>query len=992
MNYLTTIQTQLNTEFANQAQVSLFGAALVADANAQQIKSDIFSTILVSMTTLMVLLVLFYRRISIPIIIFIPTIFAGAFALAILALLKTTISAISLSISAVLVGITIDYALHILTHFKRHNDPKELYKEITKPLIMSAATNAVAFLCLLFVHSEALIDLGVFASVAILSSAIFSLLIIPHIYKPKTENAKNSIVDKIAAYPFEKNKALIVTCLVVIFISLFTFTKVQYNNDLAGLNFMPNHLKTVENKLDALLHNQAKSVYVVSYGTNFDAVLTHQKQIDSVLQQAIAQQKIIQFTGLQPAVQSEKEQHQAFAKWANFWDKHKNNTKKILVTEGEKYGFSLDAHQSFYNKLDAGFSALQLADYNAIQALAVADFVTEKNGFITNATLVKLDEVHREAFITEIESLPEVLVIDRKQLNETYLGQLKTDFNHLIDYSILAVIAILWFFFKRLEWVLFSMLPIALTGLVTAGLMGAFGLELNIFSAIVCTLVFGHGVDFAIFMTSALQKEYTTGANELQTYRTSILLAVLTTVLAIGALIFAKHPALLSIASVSLLGVFAAVIITFVFYPMIFKIMVVNRVKKGLSPYTIRLFILSVLFFIFYGIISISVSVLGRLVFLVLPVSKQKKQGWFSWLMSKYMTLIINLNPFIKNKFYNPYGETFAKPAVIIANHASFLDTLLIGMRVPKIIFFVNDWVWNSPIFGRIVRAAGFYPVSKGIENGAELLKDKIAMGYSIVVFPEGTRSYDNSVKRFHKGAFYLADQLQLDIVPFYIHGHSEVMPKGDFIAYDGTLSTSVGKRILHADLAFGTTYSEKAKNIAAYFKVEFDALRLQLEDANYFKKKLLLSYLYKEEEVIQAVRSDFEQNKQNYHALNAFFGKKEKLMHWADDYGQLDCILALQQSTRKIYTHIADIEKRAVAQSNYILIHRNIQYVVTPVAGISKLLISKTIDVTTFEPTQLQGFTEIVLLYNPDFNSVLLHLGYKITYQTYNITHFVKN
>jgi 1-acyl-sn-glycerol-3-phosphate acyltransferase len=75
-------------------------------------------------------------------------------------------------------------------------------------------------------------------------------------------------------------------------------------------------------------------------------------------------------------------------------------------------------------------------------------------------------------------------------------------------------------------------------------------------------------------------------------------------------------------------------------------------------------------------------------------------------------------------------------------------------MTTHKIIYLVNDWVYNSPIFGKMVRALGFYPVSQGIENGMEKLKEKVDQGYSLVVFPEAERSYTNDIKRFHKGAF----------------------------------------------------------------------------------------------------------------------------------------------------------------------------------------------------------------------------------------------
>jgi len=992
VDFLSKIQNNLNEEYKGKAQINLYGSALVANANAKQIKTDIFTTIIISMSTLMVLLIIFYRRISIPIIIFIPSIFAGVFAIAILSLLKPSISAISLSISAVLVGITIDYALHILTHYKRHTNVQALYKEISKPLIMSASTNAVAFLCLLFVHSEALIDLGIFASIAILGSAIFSLLIIPHIYKPTKQLSNSTYLDKIASYPFEKSKFLIFGCLAIILVSLFTFNKVGYNNDLSALNYMPSDLKEVENKLDNLTHNNAKSIYVVAYGKSFDQVLDSHQKVELLLKQELSKKQIIQFTAPQKAIKSVSNQIEDYNTWNNFWAINKQNVVTTLVTEGKKFGFADEAHATFYNQLHRSITPLNLSDFTSAKALASNDFIVEKDGFFTISTVVKLDESMREQFIKQVEQLENVLAIDRKQLNETYLGQLKNDFNNLIDYSVLAIVFILWLFFRRFEWVLFSMLPILFTGLVTAGLMGLFNLEFNIFSAIVCTLVFGHGVDFSIFMTSALQKEYTTGKNELQTYRTSILLAVLTTVLAIGALIFAKHPALLSIASVSLIGVFAAVIISFVFYPLFFKITVVNRVSKGLSPITLRLLILSVLFFVFYGIISLTVSIIGRLLFFGLPISSKKKQNLFSTLMSNYMKCIIYLSPYIKNKFDNPYQEDFKKPAVIIANHASFLDTLLIGMRVPKIIFFVNDWVWNSPVFGRIVRAAGFYPTSLGIENGAELLKDKIAMGYSIVVFPEGTRSYNNSIQRFHKGAFYLAQQLKLDILPFYIHGNSEVLPKGDFIVYDGKLSTTVGKRIKYNDDIFGETYKERTKLVSKHFKMEFNQLRNRLENENYFKKKLLWSYLYKEEDIIKAVTTDFNINKGIYHQLNSFFSPKDKFVHWADNYGQIDFILALQQANRKIYSVIFDHDKRTVAKSNYLRANRYISFLENEPEGITKLLISKQMTADSVEINKLALFTDIVVIHNAVLHQELYKLGFQIKFQKDSIIHFVKN
>ena len=78
---------------------------------------------------------------------------------------------------------------------------------------------------------------------------------------------------------------------------------------------------------------------------------------------------------------------------------------------------------------------------------------------------------------------------------------------------------------------------------------------------------------------------------------------------------------------------------------------------------------------------------------------------------------------------------------------------------------------------------ADYYPVAKGIENSVELLRDRVNNGYSIVIFPEGTRSVDWKMKRFHKGAFYLAEKLGIDILPIVIDGTGYTLTKNDFFS-----------------------------------------------------------------------------------------------------------------------------------------------------------------------------------------------------------------
>lgn len=964
VDQLNIIKDSLNKQFKGKTEISYFGSPVIAVANAQQIKKDIQNTVVISMTVLLVLLIYYFRNFFTPIIVFLPTVFSVLLALLVLYFIKDKISAISLSVGAILIGITIDYALHILTHYKHNNNIEELYKEITQPIILSSATTAVSFLCLVFVRSEALKDLGLFAAITVILSSFTALIIVPQLYKPKEkgENLNTNFIDKIGSYPYEKNKPLIIGCSVIILACLFGFRHVGFNEDIGDLNYIPKELKISEAKLQKLSDITSKSIYTISYGNSEEEALARNSELSSFLEKEKKQGKILSYNSIGSVVLSEKDQQKKIEEWNNFWNGNKKNeTISELIGNGNKLGFNSSAFDNFNQVLNKNYTTLSLKDYEKVKALQISEFMSNENGFYTVSNVVKVDETKRDAFIKDIEKKHDALAIDRQQMNENFLGLLKRDFNTLINYSLLAIILTIIVFFRNFELTILTMFPIVLTGVVTAGILYFLGLELNIFSTVVCTLVFGVGDDFSIFLTQAMQKEHTTGKNELPTYRISIILAVFTTILSIGSLIFAKHPALHSLALVALIGMFSVIVITSTLYPFWFRFFITNRAKKGLSPITLRLFLSAIFSFLYYGLGGMIFSAFGSL---FIKNTKGRTLDIIKLILARFLTSVLYSNPFVRKRVIRNTAEDFSKPAVIIANHTSFLDTLAIAMATHKIIYLVNDWVYQSPVFGKLVRALGFYPVSQGIENGMEKLKEKIDQGYSLVVFPEAERSYTNDVKRFHKGAFYLAEQFNLDVLPLYIHGNSEVLPKGDFIIYDGSITVKVGNRISREDMSFGKNYSERTKKINAYYREEFAQLRKEIEDENYFKKMLFLSFLYKDADVVKEVKKDFNSNKSVYFELNKHISNDATILHIADDYGQKDVLLTLYQAGRRIFSLIKNGDKRATAAHNYLVKRRKIHYI-EELSEINKNIDVLLVSDDTFTVSTIQELPETIIFVN---------------------------
>ena len=108
----------------------------------------------------------------------------------------------------------------------------------------------------------------------------------------------------------------------------------------------------------------------------------------------------------------------------------------------------------------------------------------------------------------------------------------------------------------------------------TLSIMWIFDIKFTIFNIIISTFIFGLGIDYSVFITRGLLQKYRYGFNNLPSYKTSVLLSALTTVTAIGVLIFAEHPALRSIAFLSVIGILSVVLVTYTLQPVLFNFLI----------------------------------------------------------------------------------------------------------------------------------------------------------------------------------------------------------------------------------------------------------------------------------------------------------------------------------------------------------------------------------------------------------------------------------
>ena len=202
---------------------------------------------------------------------------------------------------------------------------------------------------------------------------------------------------------------------------------------------------------------------------------------------------------------------------------------------------------------------------------------------------------------------------------------------------------------------------------------------------------------------------------------------------------------------------------------------------------------------------------------LTLGGATEEHKRKYHTILQRKSRFVINHVPGTTFSYCNPNGETFEKPSVIICNHQSHLDLMAVMMLTPNLIILTKKWVWHNPFYGIVIRYADYFPITD-TEQMVENIKRKVKEGYSVVIFPEGTRSPDCQIMRFHRGAFYLAENLNLDIVPVFIKGFGKVLPKESFHLHPGHMSVEVMKRIRRDDPQEMYGYREMAKRMRAVY------------------------------------------------------------------------------------------------------------------------------------------------------------------------------
>ena len=824
-----TVKARTAAEFPD-IDVFSTGGPEVAVGNAARIKKDSCLALALAAILICIVLWLSYKRFA-DVFWILVSILAGAlFALGIIALFKSSVSLIVLGIGSMIIGIAVNYPLHYVDHLKYQPDKRKALADQVNPLLVGNITTVGAFLSLLLLKAEALHDFGFIGAMMLVGTILFVLVFLP-VFVPAASRPRNTVkldFDRHIHLSPKARKWVFIGFLIVTAILFRLSRGISFDADMHHINYM-----TPEQERGfALLEEMgastdgASTVYVVASGATAEEALQCNEALAPLIGNA---------TGLGTFLPSKQEQAARIGRWNAFLAAHSDLDDRI-IDAGLKTGFTAHAFQPFFDVLDRDWK-VQEVDYFAP--------ITETIG--TAMYLPGEDKVQVVNYLTmnDVSSLrarlPEgAFCFTQEDVSGTLVRMLSEDFDRIGLLCSLIVFFFLWLSFGRIELSVASFLPLAVGWILILGTMRLFGLQFNIVNIILATFIFGQGDDYTIFITEGLMYEYATGKKILRSFKNAVVLSALIMFIGIGALIVARHPALRSLAAVTVVGMFTVVAMAYYLPPLVFRFLTTKKGAQRKVPWTLGRSLRTGYIFVVFLLAMLGLTVWTF--FLFLGGSTPRKRERYRNGLMKTARLAIKAIPGCPYTLSNPVGEDFSKPAVYICNHQSHFDVLPILALHPKVILLTNEWVWNSPFYGYLIRKAEFYPVMDGLEKNLEHMKDLVARGYSIVIFPEGTRSPDCQIQRFHRGAFLSARELGLPVLPLYIHGFGYALPKHDFLLRKAGLYMEVGERfeVPEGDLAAFT------RKVRHDYEREYDRIRRERETAAYNATYVRYQYLYK--------------------------------------------------------------------------------------------------------------------------------------------------
>jgi 1-acyl-sn-glycerol-3-phosphate acyltransferase len=275
--------------------------------------------------------------------------------------------------------------------------------------------------------------------------------------------------------------------------------------------------------------------------------------------------------------------------------------------------------------------------------------------------------------------------------------------------------------------------------------------------------IIGIGEDYSVFLATSKLDEWRGRPQRIGATSASVLISALTTIFGFAVLVFARHPVLFSMGTTVLVGMVFSFAATMVLTPFFMDLLLFKEQPSGAPRWWHVL-----------GTVWVIVHLGGSQVFLyyilrpflkiISPATADDRLRRATRWMARG---VVKGLPFGKLEFQNISPETFSQPCIAISNHQSAVDVMLVVSLPGDVRQTAKKRIFDNPVLGIGCKLLGHVMVEpNNPEKTLQRCRDRLAEGACVHFYPEGTRSHNGFLQKFHRGAFELAVELRQDILP----------------------------------------------------------------------------------------------------------------------------------------------------------------------------------------------------------------------------------
>ncbi len=557
--------------------VRLLGSPVIAVENAKRIKLDSIITIALALLLIGILLFRSFARKRDIFLIALAIGFGWLFGMAVLSFFTQSVSLIVLGVGSIIIGIAVNYPLHVLKHRQFTVDTETTMREELAPLIIGNITTVGAFLTLLPLQAVALRQLGVFCAAMLVGTILFTIIFLPLMMPHGTQVAvapRRLLFDKLTTWQPEKNKWLVGICLLLTLVLGYFSRDLSFDANMSHINYM-----TAQQRADfaqfATLQGAEQNhtdVYVVSEGKNWTEAYEKLNVLQPIFDSLHATNDVSAIRDVTHYLPSPQEQEKRLAMWYDFTQQWSEQIVRTLRMESAKQGFRAASCQPFETLLTSTFTPQDFVFFAPLTEQMLHAYYQKEAEKFTLVSYLHTPNTNVQKVEERINTTSST-AFDIPSLNGRIVQSLSENFDYIGVACSLIVFLFLWLSFRRFWIALIAFLPMAVSWIWILGLMHILGLQFNIVNVILATFIFGQGDDYTIFITEGLLHEAKTGKTILPQYKSEILLSALIMFIGIGVLVFAGHPAMFSLGAVTLIGMASVVLMAYLLPPLCFRVL-----------------------------------------------------------------------------------------------------------------------------------------------------------------------------------------------------------------------------------------------------------------------------------------------------------------------------------------------------------------------------------------------------------------------------------